>query len=667
MPAFAGMTVSPGLFPSLVVIDNHSQMSPILRLVAPLLLFLALVPAPVSAQQAEVQTTWRLLDYVAVDYAEAVQGGRIVNAAEYAEMEEFSASIRERIGRLPQHERKPALVSQADALRRAISAKGPPPEIATLARRLAAELIAAFPVPLAPAGLPDLARAARLYAENCASCHGASGDGLGPLARNMEPPPIAFADRDRAAQRSVFALYQVIDQGLESTAMQSFAHLPPEDRWALAFYAGQFAYPAALAAEGERIWRADAAVRALVPDLESLTALTPAALAARVGPQRAAALTAYLRANPDSAAPAADGPLDIGRERLRASLAAYESGNRDAAREHALAAYLDGFEPVEPLLATRDGGLLARVEAAMAELRSAIASGRPTDEVRGRIEALEALFDETEAAIAPGEASALASFVGGFVILAREGLEALLIVIAMIVFLQRAERREVLPYVHGGWAAALVAGIATWWAATHLVTISGASREVTEGAGSLFAALVLLFVGIWMHGKAQADEWQRYIREKLGKALSRGSAWFLFLLAFVAVYREVFETILFYAALSAQGNGGALLAGAAAAAVLLAIVAWAMLRYSRRMPIAQFFLWSSVLIAVLAVVLAGKGVAAIQEAGLIGVTPVRSAPSVSILGIAPTAEALGAQAIVLLVLILGFLRNGRRAVPAPAV
>ncbi|HYG28580.1 MAG TPA: FTR1 family protein [Allosphingosinicella sp.] len=641
-------------------------MSPLFRLVA-LLAALALAPAPAAAQQVEVQTTWRLLDYVAVDYPEAVREGRVVNPAEYAEMTEFSASVRERIGRLPEHRAKAGLTAQADSLRRAIAAKVPAEQVAATARRLGRELLAAFPVPLAPRAAPDLGRAAQLYSENCAACHGPAGAGDGPMARGMEPPPIAFTDRARAQERSVFALYQVIEQGLEGTPMQSFAHLPAEDRWALAFHSGRFAYPAALAGEGERIWRGDAAIRALIPDLETLAAITPAALAARIGPEQAAALTAFLRANPDAVSAAAGGPLDIARARLRDSLAAYRAGDRDAARELALAAYLDGFEPVEPLLTTRDGSLLRRVETAMAELRSAIASGRPAGEVETRIAALDRLFDETAAAIAPGEASAASSFVGGFVILAREGLEALLIVIAMIVFLQRAERREVLPYVHGGWIAALVAGVATWWAATHIVAISGASRETTEGVGSLFAAAVLVFVGIWMHGKAQAGEWQRYIREKLGHALSRGSAWFLFLLAFVAVYREVFETILFYAALSAQGDGLALLGGALTAAILLAVVAWAMLKYSRRLPIAQFFNWSALLIALLAVVLAGKGVAAIQEAGLIGVTPVESAPSIPILGIAPTAEALGAQVAVLLILLVGFGRNRRRgALPAAA-
>ena len=642
-------------------------MNRLLALLAPVLLLAALFAAPAHAQQAEVQTTWRLLDYVAVDYPEAVRGGAVVNEGEYAEMTEFSASVRERIGGLPNHAAKAGLVAQADALRQAVAAKAPAERIAQSARRLGRELLAAYPVPLAPRTAPDLGRASALYRDNCAACHGAAGGGDGPMARGMDPAPIAFTDRARASERSVFALYQVIEQGLEGTAMRSFSHLPAEDRWALAFYAGQFAYPEALRAEGERIWRGDAAVRRLVPNLEALAAITPAALAAQVGPERAVALTAYLRADPGAVTQTAGSPLDIARAKLRESLDAYRSGDRAAARELALAAYLEGFEPVEPMLATRNGDLLRRVERAMADLRSAIAAARPVADVEARVAALNALFDETAAVTAPGQASAVSAFLGGFVILAREGLEALLILIAMIVFLQRADRREVLPYVHGGWVAALVAGVATWWAATHLIEVSGASREITEGAGSIFAALVLIFVGIWMHGKAQADEWNRYIREKLGKALSRGSAWFLFLLAFVAVYREVFETILFYTALSSEGNGLALFAGFALAAVMLAVIAWAMLKYSRRLPITQFFNWSAILIAVLAVVLAGKGVAALQEGGMLGITPVHAAPSIPILGIAPTAEALGSQLAVLVILLLGFSRNKRRsAAPAAA-
>jgi high-affinity iron transporter len=642
-------------------------MTPKLRLLAPLFLLLAaLIPAPASAQQAEVQTTWRLLDYVAVDYREAVRGGRIVNQGEYDEMIEFSRSIRERITALPDKPAKAALAAEAQRLQAEIARKAEPQAIHGIARGLGVRLLAAYPVPLAPRSAPDLGRAAQLYAENCASCHGAAGDARAPLAANMDPPPIDFTDRARAEERSVFGLYQVIDQGLEGTAMQSFGNLPEEDRWALAFHAGRFAYPPALAAEGERIWRQDANIRRLIPDLAALTAITPATLAAQIGPERAAAVTAYLRSNPSAVTAAAGSPLDIARANLARSLAAYRGGDHGGARELALAAYLDGFEPVEPMLSARDSGLLGRVEGEMAQLRSAISRGAPAEEVAARIEALNGLFDETERTLAPGESDAASTFVGAFLILLREGLEALLIVIGMIAFLQRAERREVLPYVHGGWIAALVAGAATWWAATHLITISGASRELTEGIGSALAAIVLLFVGIWMHGKSQADEWQRYIREKLGAALSRGSAWFLFGLAFVAVYREVFETILFYAALSAQGEGMAMFAGGAAATLLLAVIAVAMFRYSKRLPIGEFFRYSAILVAVLTVVLAGKAVIALQEAGLIGVTPIGLVPRLPILGLSPTAESIGAQLLVLAILLFAFRRNRQRTVSDPA-
>jgi high-affinity iron transporter len=631
------------------------------RRLAPLLLclFALLGTAPATAQQGDVQTSWRLLDYVAVDYPGAVQDGKVVSAAEYKEMVEFAGSVRERIGALPQHPAKARLRAEADGLRAAIGRKAPPPEVAKLAHGLAADLIVAYPVPLAPRAMPDAARGAALYAENCASCHGVAGDAKTPLAASLDPPPIAFAERERARERSLFALYQVIDQGLEGTAMQSFGHLPEADKWALAFRAGRFAYPDALVQEGRRLWEGDAGLRALVPDAAALTGLTEAGLGQRIGADKAAAITAYLRADPGAVAARGGSSLPIAREKLRRSLVAYEAGDRKAARELALAAYLDGFEPVEPMLSARDPALMARVETAMGELRAAIAGGQEPARVRERVAALDSLFDETERALAPEEGSAASTFLGAFTILLREGLEALLIVVAMLAFLRKADRAEMVRPVHWGWILALVAGFATWWAATHFLSVSGASRELTEGFGSVLAALILLFVGIWMHGKAQADEWQRYIKEKVGQALSKKSAWFLFLLSFVAVYREVFETILFFAALSAEGRIGALVAGAGAGLALLALIALLMLRFSRRLPIAKFFSYSSALIAVLAVVLAGKGVAALQEAGLVGVLPVRWAPRIAMLGLYPTVQGMVAQAVTLAILLIGFGRNRR--------
>jgi len=621
---------------------------------------LALAP-PALAANDDVQVSWRLLDYLGVDYAGAVKNGAVISASEYAEMREFSASVRQRIAALPANPAKPSLVSQSGELVAAIDRKAEPAHVQAIAKKLGSALLAAYPVALAPPKLPDLGRGAKLFNETCAACHGVNGEANTPMAAKLNPPPVAFVDRKRADQRSPFALYQVIGQGIEGTAMQSFSSLPAQDRWDLAYYASRFAYPASLAAEGKKIWDSDPDVRQLIPDLAALSGLTKKDLAARIGPDRAAAVIAYLRANPHAVTGSA-APLALSRQRLAESLAAYRAGDRERAKSLALSAYLDGFEPVEGVLSARDATLLGRVETAMGEVRGAIAKGEPADQVAARIADLNSELDQVERVLAGREDVTVSTFVGAMTILLREGLEALLIVVGMLAFLRKGDRQDMVRPVHYGWVTALIAGVATWWAATSLITISGATRELTEGFGSMLAALVLLFVGVWMHGKGQADEWQRYIRQKMGHALSKGSAWFLFSLAFVAVYREIFETILFYAALSAEGGAGAVVAGAAAGAALLALIAVLMLRYSRRLPIAKFFTYSSILIAVLAVVLAGKGIAALQEAGLIGIEPLTYVPRITLIGLFPSVETIAAQLAILVALLLGFGWNRRTSI-----
>lgn len=626
---------------------------------------LALVLAPTSARAAanpnEVQTAWRLLDYIAVDYDGAVSDGRITSPSEYAEMTEFSASAAAKIAALPANPQRQGLVDGVVRLQRLIADKAPKQDVAQAGHGLAAALLAAYPVPLAPANAPSFARGKALYAQNCAACHGIAGDGHGPNAASLSTPPIAFTDRARAEQRSIFALYQVITQGIDGTAMPSWDSLPSQDRWALAFYAGHFAFTDQQVSEGKHLWASGPSLHKLVPDLKTLAGLRPATLAKTIGQDKADAVFAYLRRHPDAVVQQPSGSLDLVRTRLADSLAAYRAGQRKQAQDLALSAYLDGFEPIEPTLGARDATLMTRIESEMGQYRAAIGRDVSADDATRRVQILNGLFDDAEAALASNSGSELTTFVGAATILLREGLEALLIVVAMIAFLRKAERVEVLPYVHGGWISALTAGVATWAVATYAIGISGASRELTEGFGSIFAAVVLLSVGIWMHGKAQADQWQRYIRDKMTKALTGRSAWLLFGLAFIVVYREVFETILFYAALWTQGNGGAMLAGAGVAVAALAIIAWAMLRYSRDLPIAKFFNYSAWLMAVLTVVLAGKGVAALQEAGIINIAPLVAAPRVSLLGIFPTVQSLAAQAAMLIAIALGFSFNRRKA------
>lgn len=609
--------------------------------------------ATVRAEEPDVRTTWRLLDYIAVDYASAVSEGGVADEFEYREMVEFSDVVARQVAALPDTRNNRTLIRRSDQLRALIAKKEPAARVSRFARALAASLLTAYPVPLAPSQAPDAGRASTLFAQNCASCHGAAGTAPPAAMQALDPPPIDFTDIDRARQRSTFGLYQVITQGLEGTSMASFASLPEDDRWALAFYAGSIAFEDV--AKGERIWREDDSIRQLVPDLETLAALTPGSLAEQIGQDRAFAVMAYLRANPGAVGQEADsGSLNFVRETLDRSLQAYQTGKREEARRLALSAYLDGFEPIEAILATRDGGLMREAERALGQFRARIESGAALSELQQQRARIDTLLARAEVALAPQAANEISIFIGAFTILLREGIEALVVVIAMIAFVKKSQRTEVLPYVHGGWIAALLAGVATWIVATYFVSISGASREITEGIGALLAAVILVSVGIWMHGKSQAEEWRRYIQEKMGKALSRGSAWFLFGLAFVVVYREAFETILFYAALWNPQSSGVIFAGALSAVALLALLAWAMLRYSRKLPITQFFRYSAILIAILAVILAGKGVSAFQEAGIFSGTFITGLPRLAELGFFPTVETIGAQLLTLLALIVGF-------------
>ena len=250
--------------------------------------------------------------------------------------------------------------------------------------------------------------------------------------------------------------------------------------------------------------------------------------------------------------------------------------------------------------------------------------------------------------------SGVAAFTGAFFILVREGIEALLVVAAFAAFLIKTEHRSSLRYLHIGWIGALIAGAFTWWASTSLIQISGASRETTEGLAALFATGVLFSVGFWLHNKSSSDRWQQFIQAQIESKLKQGTLWGLAGLSFVAVYREVFETILFYQALWAQTDDTSkvfVLSGLACGIGALFVIAVVVLRASRRLPLRQFFGATSVLMLALAVIFAGKGVIALQEAGYLPMTPVPF-PEVAMLGLYPFLEGLLLQLGLVLVGVL---------------
>jgi high-affinity iron transporter len=601
---------------------------------------LLLAIALAAPSLADTATLLQLVDYVGVDYGEAVAGGEVINAAEYGEMQEFSSRIRDSIAGLEPRPERHALADDARRLAARIAAKAPPEEIAALTRRMRDALLRAYPVPLVPGAAPDLVRAARLYQESCASCHGADGRGDGPSAAGLDPPPIDFHDAARARQRSLYGLYNTITLGVDGTGMASFAYLSDADRWALAFLVG------GLAADQGTLARAEAVSEGgSLPTLREAVTASPAELA-EVDAD-AEALAWWARHHPDALFRFQPDPIATALALVDQSTAAYAAGDRRRAQELAVAAYLDGFELAEAALGNVAPALVRSVEDTMMAFRAAQRAGAPTPEVARRASTVSALLQRAGERLQRETLSPAVSFSGGFVILLREGLEAILILGAMVAFLSRTGRREALPWVAYGSGAALLLGVGTWAVATWLLAVSGATREVAEGVTALLAAAILFYVGFWMHSRVNAQQWQRFLQDKLRRALDARTLAGIALISFFAVYREVFETVLFYQALWVQapaGGRGAVLGGAAAAAGVLVGGGWAVVRLGVRLPLRQVFAASGAVMFLLAVVFAGKGTMALQEAGKLPVSPV-AFPRLELLGVYPNLESLGVQVL----------------------
>lgn len=585
---------------------------------------------------ADTRVLLQLVDYVGVDYPEAVADGQIINAGEYAEMEEFAGRIATEITALEQPADSP-LAQQAQALRAAIDAKAPATRIAALTQQIREQLMADPTLALLPDRAPDLAAAAHLYQTHCAVCHGPEGRGDGPAAGGMEPAPTNFRDVERASQRSLFGLYNTVSLGVDGTGMTAFPHLSDHQRWSLAFLVGGLF--------GESV--APAAPRSDPAALRAVALSTPAEWTADGKGSIGEAL--WYRQHPTPLFSDAPDPLLAARQLLAQSLDSFRQGDLPEARQAAIAAYLDGFELAEASLSNVDGDLLVATEQALMAYREALGTTQPVD-VEARYAAADRLLTQAQSALEGDELAPGVAFVSSLIILLREGLEAMVVLAAMITFLVRTGHRHALRYVHAGWIAALLAGGVTWAISTFLITIGGATREITEGVTALLAAAVLFYVGFWMHGAGNAKRWNDFLQARMQAALDRRALWTLTLLAFLAVYREVFETVLFYQALWSQagaGSGRAVIGGASVAVVMLLVVTWLLARFGLRLPLRQLFLAGGYLMVALAVIFAGKGVAAMQEAGQVPLTGVGDL-QIGWLGIYPTAETVGIQLLLLL-------------------
>ncbi|EGB99977.2 MULTISPECIES: cytochrome c/FTR1 family iron permease [Pseudomonas] len=606
---------------------------------------LALCSAAAQAEApAEATKALHLLDYIGADYPPTVSDGKVVDSGEYDEQREFGAVLAELVKGLPANAEHAALEQGVQALRQAIDQRLDGPAVSRQARQLGARLAVAYEVSQAPIITPDPARGAALYAQNCAICHGESGAGDGPAGVGLEPAPANLRDVARLDQLSLFDLYNTLALGIDGTEMPSFAdQLDDRQRWDVAAYIASFtAKPEA--GKGDKTW-----------NIADLARQTPAEIAANEGTAAVEAFRAQ-RAQPPQVKRGPAQLLEYTASTLDKSLAAYRAGDRDQAYDLSVAAYLEGFELVESSLDNIDTQARKATEKTLMAYRQSLQDGLPVGQVEQRLGEAKVKLEQAAKLLGSDGLSWSLSYVSGLLILLREGLEAILVLAAILAFLRNTGQQSAVRSVNIGWGLALVAGFATWALAAYVIDVGGAQRELLEGCTALFAAVMVLWLGVWMHDRRHAAAWTDYIKNSL---VSGGGRFGFAVLAFFSVYRELFEVILFYETLWLQaGPAGhqAVLAGGATALVLLVGLAWVILRGSAKLPLTLFFSINAALLCTLSVVFAGHGVKALQEAGVLGTRPVAFF-EFDWLGIHPDVYSLSAQAVALLAIVFLYGRS----------
>jgi high-affinity iron transporter len=612
---------------------------------APACLWL-LASTPVEAQAQDSLATARrvyaTVQLAAEEYRVGVVGGRIVAQAEVDEARLFIAEAGKTSIELPQGARS-AIEAPLERMAGIVERTGAPDSLDATVRELGQVLTEKVGGPLEPipAWTAPVARGREIYVRTCAACHGDEGRGDGPAGAGLEPPPADLTDGALAAS-SPLDFYRRITLGVAGTSMPGFeTSLGEDDRWAVALYASTLRLPPAAGAVPDSL--RGLARSAALTDVQ-LLALLGHPGEAQPGQSALAQVAAVRQAGGADAESRRAAVFDSVRVQIAGVEALVIAGRNEDATRAALAAYMT-FEGVERELRAQDAGLARDLEESFTALRLGAEGGSAASSAK-----LAVLLDRAEEVLGTRERP-FGMFVQSLVLLVREGVEAILIVGALLAFLTRIGASDRARDIKAGIWAAIGASLLTAVLIETVFHLTPADQEVLEGGTMLVATVVLFSVSYWLLTKLEVAKWNRFVRSKVEEAVAGGSSLALASVAFLAVYREGFETVLFYKALFVSGGAGAMapiLAGMAVGAVVLVVLFIAIQRFGVRLPLKPFFAVTSAFLYWMAFTFAGHGIAELQAGGLVGTTPVTWLPWAPRLGMYPTLETALAQGALLL-------------------
>ncbi|MCA9820139.1 MAG: FTR1 family protein, partial [Nitrosarchaeum sp.] len=350
--------------------------------------------------------------------------------------------------------------------------------------------------------------------------------------------------------------------------------------------------------------------------------------------------------------------IDFIRDTLEALLIQYRNGDFDSAYSSARTAYLDSYEYVEIPLRTIDPDFTLEVEFQFAELRNMIKEQADYEKIQEVTIAIKRNLDESERIVSgTGTIAPSIAFVSSFAIIFREGLESVLILGAIITYLEASRNTQFKKYIYYGILAAFGATAVTWVIASYIIDISGTSRELIEAIAALSATAVLFYVSFWVLNKIEHKKWMEFVKAKVWQATTTGSVMVFVMLSFFTVYREGFETVLFYQAMSGFAKYMEAFVGLGFVIGIgsLLLLYFVMRKLGKRLPLRALFGLTMGVGAYLSIAFLGNAIRELQiievlpYTGLIGIIPRLDINLAAMTGIYPTLETIIGQIALLAV------------------
>ncbi len=558
-----------------------------------------------------------MLNIAAKEFEEGVEGGKIVVAPEYEESMVFLQQATNRFARISPEISDPQIIKIIENrfinLMNLIKEKVDSQVIWKKVNDINSELLTTFnikinKIPITPV---SLANGKKIFENNCAICHGIKGNGDGPMARQFDPSPAVLSDPKLTGDKNTIAYdnFEVINVGIANTAMMGWAGVLTETQiWDVTYYLRTFSN-----------------VNLKLPPVNIELASVEESENVKEG--------------------LAEQVVNEAQDILENSLTAYKADQIEDAVELAFDAYL-AYEKIESNLITKDRDLGVSLESAFSRYRGEIKRNAPIDLVESLHK--EIILDLSKGLVLlKDKVGFTGMFFQSFSIIVREGFEAILIIAALIAFLNKSRNQARIKSIHIGVVVGILASFATAYIIHEILHLSMASQEVLEGWIMLIAVAVLFSVSYWLVSKIDNKRWQEYINKQMRGAISKGSAFTLGSVAFISVYREGFETVLFYKALFlyADSTTQGIIPGFLAGCVVLAGVFYLINTLGMRIPLKWFFGFTSVLLYYMAFTFMGKGIHELQMGEQISMTSANFLPSLSWLGMYPTWETFIGQAV----------------------